>query len=126
MDILYLFPSGIGIHRNLAAFSRRRISPMDECWGGRDWRDLPRAKIAAGQQLRADEILNIARPWVEGFRSKLKELGFLYQDESDPVITNEQHVAMYHLLFFSKHSAGLNIWKNIKKIEPGGQRKLPI
>jgi hypothetical protein len=32
---------------------------------------------------------------------------------------------MYHLLFFSRDAAGLKIWRNIKKIEPTGQRSLP-
>lgn len=29
-------------------------------------------------------------------------------------------------LFFSKHPAGLTIWRGIKMIEPSGQRSLPI
>jgi hypothetical protein len=32
---------------------------------------------------------------------------------------------MHHLLFFSRNPAGLKIWRNIKKIEPTGQRTLP-
>ncbi len=33
---------------------------------------------------------------------------------------------MYHLLFFSKDLAGLTIWRGVKKIEPSGQRTLPL
>jgi len=29
---------------------------------------------------------------------------------------------MYHLLFFSKHDAGLTIWRGIKQIDARGQR----
>jgi three-Cys-motif partner protein len=124
VDILYLFPSGIGIARNLAAFVRQSHSPMDELWGGREWRELPPAKLAAGQRVSADDAMSFDRPWVLAFRNKMAKLGFQYQDEADPYFTNEKNVPMYHLLFFSKDVAGLSIWRGIKKIEPGGQRTL--
>jgi len=54
----------------------------------------------------------------------MKTLGFRYQDEADPIMTNEKNVGMYHLLFLSQHSAGLTIWKNIKKI--GGDKQRPL
>jgi len=53
----------------------------------------------------------------------MRNLGFEFQDEGDPYITSQKNVPMYILLFFSKDKAGLKIWRGIKKIEPGGQRK---
>jgi len=126
IDILFLFPSGIGIRRNLAAFARRPNSPMDRFWGDRSWRDLPRAKLAAGKQPPPDELLTLDRPWVLAFRAKVMGLGLVYQDEADPVLKNERNVPMYHLLFFSKSAAGLTLWRGIKRIAPGGQRSLPF
>lgn len=126
VDILYLFPSGIGIARNLPAFARNPRSPMDGLWGGKDWRDLPPARLAAGQRLTPEEKLSYDRPWVLSFRSKVAKLGLIYQDEGDPVFLNKRNVTMYHLLFFSKDPAGLTIWRGIKQIEPSGQRKLRI
>lgn len=126
IDVLFLFPSGIGIGRNLGAFARKAKSPMDELWGGKEWRDLPPAKLAAGKRLSPEEAVSLDRPWVLRFRSKLADIGFVYQDEGDPCFTNEKHVPMYHLLFFSQDVAGLTIWRGIKKIEPSGQRTLPL
>ena len=126
IDVLFLFPSGIGIARNLRAFAKKAKSPMDDLWGGREWRDLPPAKLAAGKRLNPEEALSLDRPWVLGFRSKMAKIGFQYQDEADPCFTNEKNVPMYHLLFFSKDAAGLTIWRGIKKIEPSGQRTLPL
>jgi three-Cys-motif partner protein len=126
IDILYLFPTGIGIKRNLKAFAQMHQSPMDSLWGDRDWRDLPPAKIAAGTRITAAEALTFEMPWVMAFRAKLLKLGFVYQDEGDPIFSNEKNVPMYHLLFFSKDSAGLTLWRGIKRIEPSGQRSLPI
>jgi len=126
IDILLLFPSGIGIGRNLRLFAKQQKSPMDGLWGGRDWRDLPPAKLAAGAKLSPEEQLAMDRPWVLRFRSKMFDIGFKYQDEADPCFRNEKNVPMYHLLFFSRDPTGLTIWRGIKKIEPSGQRILPF
>src|SRR5271155_1675725 len=48
IDLLYLFPSGIGVKRNLKNFLPLHESPMDKFWGGKDRRDLPEARRAAG------------------------------------------------------------------------------
>jgi hypothetical protein len=70
--------------------------------------------------------LSLDRPWVLRFRSKMAEIGFQYQDEADPYFSNDKNVPMYHLLFFSQDPTGLTIWRGIKKIEPSGQRTLPL
>lgn len=126
IDVLFLFPSGIGIARNLRAFAKQAWSPMDDLWGGREWRDLPPAKLAVGKRLTPEEAMKLDRPWVMHFRKKMENIGFRYQDDADPCFTNEKNVPMYHLLFFSQNPAGLRIWRGIKKIEPSGQRKLPL
>jgi three-Cys-motif partner protein len=122
IDVLFLFPSGIGIRRNLREFARQASSPMDRLWDGPEWRDLPPAKLAAGRRLDPEDALSLDRPWVLRFRSKMADIGFQYQDEADPYFRNEKNVLMYHLLYFSQNPAGLTIWRNIKKIEPSGQR----
>ncbi|MGH6692731.1 MAG: hypothetical protein ACREF4_18840, partial [Gammaproteobacteria bacterium] len=126
IDVLFLFPSGIGIARNLRKFARQARSPMDDLWGGREWRDLPPAKLAVGTKLTTEDALSLDRPWVLGFRTKMARIGFQYQDEGDPCFTNEKSVPMYHLLFFSQDPAGLTLWRGIKRIEPSGQRTLPF
>jgi three-Cys-motif partner protein len=126
IDVLFLFPSGIGIARNLRLFAKQPKSPMDDLWGGKEWRDLPPAKLAAGKRLSTEEALSLDRPWVLRFRSKAADIGFQYQDEGDPCFSNAKNVPMYHLLFFSQDPAGLTIWRRIKKIEPSGQRALPL
>ena len=99
---------------------------MDQLWGGREWRDFPLAKLAGGRRLTDEEALNLDRPWVLGFRSRMHRIGFVYQDEGDSYFRNEKNVLMYHLLFFSKDAAGLTIWRGIKRVEPSGQRRLPL
>jgi three-Cys-motif partner protein len=125
IDVLLFFPSVIGIRRNLRQFVAQEKSPMDAFWGGRDWRELPPAKHAAGKRLSAAEVDALDRPWVSRFRQKMTAIGFQAQDEGDPCFRNKNNAPMYHLLFFSRNQAGLRIWRNIKKIEPTGQRTLP-
>lgn len=126
IDVLFLFPSGIGIGRNFAVFAKQATSPMDGLWGGMEWRDYPLAKLAAGKRLKPDEERRLDQSWVQGFRDKMAGIGFRYQDKSDPLLRNEKNVPMYHLLFFSHDSAGLKLWQGIKKIEPSGQRTFPL
>ncbi|HJQ85405.1 MAG TPA: three-Cys-motif partner protein TcmP [Candidatus Binatia bacterium] len=120
VDILYLFPSGIGIKRNLSQFVGSAGRRMDLFWGGPEWRQLPMSKLAAGKATTTD-VMNAAT-WVGAFRQKvLQELG-LRSDQSPPLITNDRNARMYHLLFFSKSDVGLRIWRNISRIGPTGQR----
>lgn len=48
IDIVYLFPSGIGIVRNLVRYVKEDHSDLDKLWGNREWRKLPMAQMAAG------------------------------------------------------------------------------
>jgi len=123
IDVLFLFPSA-GIRRNLAQFMKQPHTGLDDLMGGREWRELPIAKLAAGKRVGSDEKSAFVRSLIPLFRARMKTLGFRYQDEADPIMTNEKNVGMYHLLFLSQHSAGLTIWKNIKKI--GGDKQRPL
>ncbi|WP_333647076.1 three-Cys-motif partner protein TcmP [Candidatus Binatus sp.] len=124
IDLLYLFPSGIGVKRNLKNFLAVPESPMDRFWGGKDWRDLPEARRAAGTSQEEDPG-KIVQSLVSAFRQKLREVGFTHQDGAAPLFTNTRNAQMYHLLYLSHDEIGLKIWRGIKKISPGGQRPLP-
>jgi three-Cys-motif partner protein len=121
MDLIYLFPSGIGIARNLGRFIQESGNAMDLFWGS-DWRDLPAAKLASGKMLSEQEIQRFDPIWVKSFREKMAGLGYTYQDEDAPLMLNAKESLLYHLLFFSHHKAGLKLWKAIKQIDPDGQR----
>jgi len=122
VDVLYFYPSGIGVNRNLLLFAGKGESPMDKFLPG--WRELPEVKRLQGESPSADEEFKVDKSLVRAFRSKMRAIGFIHYDEVDPFFTNAGNVPMYHLLFFSHDKAGLKIWKGIKKIEPGGQRAL--
>jgi hypothetical protein len=97
---------------------------MDKFWGGKDWRDLPEAKRAAGAAQEEDPR-KVVQSLVSAFLRKLADVGFKYQDDAAPLFKNTKNAQMYHLLFLSHNEIGLKIWKGIKKIPPSGQRSLP-
>jgi three-Cys-motif partner protein len=122
IDVLYLFPGGIGIARNVGTFVKRAKAPLDDLIPG--WRDLKRARVATGQHLTAEEMASHDQPFVMAFRQRMGQLGFQYSGQGEPYFTNEKNVKMYHLLFFSKHPAGLALWRGVTKVEASGQRRL--
>lgn len=124
IDVLYLFPGGIGVTRNVGTFARRSRTPLDDLIPG--WRELPRARLAAGQRVSQAEMEAADTPFVAALQARMADLGYRYPDAGEPYFTNDKHVRMYHLLFFSQHVAGLTLWKNAKSIEPSGQRRLPL
>lgn len=124
IDILYLFPGGIGIARNLGTFAKQAKAPLDDLIPG--WRSLKRAKLAAGGQLTEEEQAARDQPFVLKFMKRMRMLGYQYSGQGEPYFTNEKNVKMYHLLFFSQHPAGRTLWRNITRVEPSGQRRLPF
>jgi three-Cys-motif partner protein len=123
IDLLYLFASGIGVRRNLKNALSVANSRLDKWWGGKDWRDLPAARWAAGK-FSEEPSEKVLQSFVSAFRKKVASAGFQFQDEEALPFTNTKNAQIYHLLFFSHDQAGLTIWNNIKKIAPGGQRTL--
>lgn len=122
IDILYLFPGGIGIARNLSTFARRAKAPLDDLIPG--WRSLKSARLAAGERLTNEDMAARDQPYVLEFMNRMRTLGYQYSRQGEPYFTNEKNVRMYHLLFFSQHPVGLSLWQNVTRIEPSGQRRL--
>jgi three-Cys-motif partner protein len=124
VDILFLFPSGIGIKRNLARFAKEPgETPMDRLWGNRSWRLLPIVRLLAGETISHEDAENLEQSWGAAFRERVAILGYPFHVAAPP-LRNDQNVPMYHLLFFSRNQAGLTIWRGIGRIEPDGQRRM--
>jgi hypothetical protein len=114
----------IGVKRNLRQSFLQEGGRLDAVLGP-EWRNVPAAKLAVGKPLTESELSNLDTSLIHYLRRQVRALGLVHQDDNPPVFRNEQKAPMYHLLFFSKHAAGLKIWNGIKKIDPSGQRSLP-
>lgn len=67
IDILFLFPSGIGVQRNLERFARSNDDTlMDSLWGGHEWRALPVVTRLTGNYSAA-EAGALDRSWATEF-----------------------------------------------------------
>lgn len=121
IDTLYFFPSMIGIRRNLRQSVLQEGGRLDAVLGS-EWRNVPAAKLASGKPLTENEMSNLDTSLIHYLRRQVKALGLVHQDDNPPVFRNAQNAPMYHLLFFSRHNAGLRIWNGIKRIAPSGQR----
>ncbi len=121
IDVLFLFPTG-GITRNLRMFAEREASPLDLLIP--HWRALPTAQALANRTLTRSEERSLRRHVHEEFRRRMRDLGFRHQDTGDPPAVNEKGAFLYHLMFFSKHEAGLILWRGIKRIDPDQQRSI--
>jgi three-Cys-motif partner protein len=124
IDIVFLFPSGIGITRNERLFAQNSATPaIERLWGNSEWRELPAMKAFAGKRLTDSDVERLTESYAHAFSKRIATLGYTCYDCVGP-LRNDQGAPMYHLLFFSKSPAGLSIWKGIGEIEPGGQRRL--
>jgi three-Cys-motif partner protein len=123
IDIIFLFPSGIGITRNERLFAQSAATPaIQRLWGNSEWRQIPMMKAFAGKRLTESDVERLTESYADAFSRRIATLGYDYYDRVGP-LRNDQGAPMYHLLFFSKSRAGLSIWKGIGEIEPGGQRR---
>ena len=122
IDVLYFFPSMIGVKRNLRQSFLQKGGRLDAVLGSSDWRNVPAVQLAVGKLPSEKELSNLDTSLLHYLRRQVRDLGLIHQDDNPPVFRNEQNAPMYHLLFFSKNAAGLRIWNGIKKIDPGGQR----
>jgi len=111
IDVLYWFPSGIAIRRNLKNFMTVKDSPMERFWG-RDWRQLPIAKWAAGDVVPDEKI---EKSIVAEFLEDVAKAGFEFRDELAPPFANTRNAQMYHLLFFSHDQLALKSGRASRK-----------
>jgi three-Cys-motif partner protein len=123
VDILFLFPSGIGVKRNLQRFANLEISDLDALMGTHDWRALPAVRRVKGEMVGGAEAEQRDESLVRFFCERVKTLGYPHYAATH-ALRNSQNTPMYHLLFFSKAPIALTIWQNVSKIDPGGQRRL--
>jgi hypothetical protein len=84
IDILRLFPGGIGVARNFAAFARRKETPLDDLIPG--WRNLPSARLAAGRRVSSAELEAADRPFVVALQARMAEIGYQYSDQGSPTL----------------------------------------
>lgn len=128
VDLIYVFPEGMAVKRNLEKFLGERTSPLDEVLGSSEWRARARIQLGLPDPHNPDQQWEeVGRPIVELLRQGLNGLG--YQEirlGSEIVIKNTRNVPLYYLVFASKHHLGHTFWDAIRRVGPTGQVEFPF
>jgi three-Cys-motif partner protein len=125
VDLIYLFPEGMSVKRNMDKFLAQSHSPLDEALGTDTWRE--RVRIHRGLD-RLGRWEAVGRPIVEALQEQLRSLGYVDVGNlgSEVEIRNTKKVPLYYLVFASKHATGHEFWRKAIAIHPDGQRHLPF
>ena len=127
LDLIYLFPEGMAVKRNLETFLGQAISPLDDVLGTDEWRLRALARRSIPELAEEEHWEEVGRPIAEIFRKQLQALGYVeVKLGSEIVVRNRKNVPLYYLIFASKHPLGHNLWDAIRKIGPTGQIEMPL
>jgi three-Cys-motif partner protein len=121
VDLIYLFPEGMAVKRNLDRFREEQTSPLDEVLGSDEWRR--RVPVSFPERMGPDQDWEHAgRPIVEILKRQLVTLGYRDVEIGDEVVVrNTRNVPLYYLVFASRASLGHRFWDAVRRVEPSGQ-----
>jgi three-Cys-motif partner protein len=121
VDLIYLFPEGMAVKRNLDRFRAQQTSPLDEVLGTGDWRRRVPAPLPDGMD--ADQHWEqVGRPIVEVLKQQLVTLGYQDVELGDEVVVrNTRNMPLYYLVFASKAPLGHRFWDAVRQTDPSGQ-----
>lgn len=123
VDLIYLFPEGMDVKRNLETYLSQSKSPLDEVLGTKEWRSRVTRLIPELQEGEPWE--EVTGPIVDIFRNQVLALGYAdVKLRSQVVVRNRKNVPLYYLVFASRHPLGQEFWNEISKISPTGQREM--
>jgi len=113
-DLIIFFPDRLDALRNWEhTYLDNPESNLDRCLGsGADWRLLI---LESPAERRAETLRNL---YVRQIRERLGYNYFEYQR-----ISYRNH-PLYILIFCSRHERGAELWRNVSKTQPNGQRTI--
>lgn len=107
IDLIYLFPEGMAVKRNLEKFLDQPNSMLDEVLGTDAWRSRALGRRGLPELPEEEHWEEVVRPIVEIFRNQLGRLGYVeVKLGSEIVVRNRRNVPLYYLVFASKHPLG--------------------
>jgi len=109
IDLIYTFPTGMALSRNIAKFLKSTHCVLDDVIGDKEWRQY-----------------KTERGIIKYFKGRLQSLGYVAVKSGDeiPIRSADKKLPLYSLLFASKHKLGHKFWNEIGKINHRGQRRL--
>ena len=119
MDLIIHY-SQFGITRNATKdIDSIHETSIDKFFGDREWREI--------YKKHRNDSTGIHRHLIDHYQSKLQSLGYVVElkefgvTNTEPLMKNSLNAPLYRLIFASKHTLGLKIWRDITKIGADGQ-----
>lgn len=122
MDLIINYPR-VGLSRFMKKAAESELDTgIDRYFGDRTWRDLYKEHQRASHFPLHRHLINM-------YKEKLKTLGYeevRLDDElgDEPLMRNKKQAPLYHLLFASKSSLGVEFWRAVTKRDVYGQKRL--
>ena len=112
MDLIINYPDGTAIKRGIDAYYKGKSQKLDEFVGGQGWKAEYEKKGFIGI--------------IDYYIDNIREIGYKCIDAVDtvPIKSTDKNLALYRLLFASKHPTGKKFWKEAIKKDEMGQMTL--
>jgi three-Cys-motif partner protein len=125
VDLIYLFPDGMDVRRNLERFLEADAR-LDNVLGTTEWRERMKDQLKQYPMLDETGICPGATTLIlRTFKDQLAKLGYVEVLSGEEIrFKNRKQAPLYKLVFASKHPRGHEFWKKIQTIEAWGQRKM--
>ena len=125
VDLIYLFPDGMDIRRNLERFLETDTR-LDNVLGTTDWRERMKEELRRYPSLDENGVCPGATTLIlRTFKDQLAKLGYIDVLSGDEIrFKNRKQAPLYLLVFASKHPRGHEFWKKIQAIGAWGQRTM--
>ncbi len=109
VDFLILLALYVDANRNVQSYVQNNNPTIDLFLGDRSWRARWGAAERAG-----DSIVTFL---ANEYSSRMEQIGYLPMaiEEMVKVRTHNKHLPLYYLAFFSRHSKGLQFWREVRK-----------
>ncbi len=109
MDFLILIPTGMDLQRNEGKYLDKSSTLVADFTGLQDWRERWIATAKSGK--------GFGSFIVEVYSEQMKTLGYFHGDLRDSVQirSSGKNLALYRLVFFSRHKLGKRFWDEARK-----------
>lgn len=109
MDFLILLPTGFDLQRNEGIYLDESSSRVADFIGSEGWREGWIAAAKSGKRF-GDFIAEV-------YCEQMKALSYFHGDlrDSERIRSTEKNLALYRLVFFSRHKLGKKFWNEARK-----------
>lgn len=107
MDFLILQALQMDAKRNLSTYLNPKNERIANYLGKSDWREAFNKNCGS--------IKTFVKFLADQYQVNMKELGYIAEHNMHRINSNEKNLPLYYLAFYSKHSTGIQFFKEIEK-----------